>query len=330
MAVSLLRLLRPAIRVSGLIAPGLTGRVAFKAFCTPPRPKQGPNRRPAVKSIGARLDGATRVSVPYPCGSVAAHLFEPVADGRGEPAPSVILLHGWSGEAAFMSAFVAPLLRAGFRVVAFDLPAHGQSTGVELNLPIGVASLAAVARAFAPVHAIVAHSFGGSIALAALAGTVPAQPRVSAERLAMICPPASMAEVTRWFGTTIGLGQSGQRALEARIHHVAGVPVTAFEGADQLARFGKPTLLLHCRDDREVPFAHAEELAGAGPFVRLEALQGLGHRRILQSRHVAAAVADFVAGRRVERSPQTQPISSRLTTASIVSMPSGEALRQGR
>jgi pimeloyl-ACP methyl ester carboxylesterase len=330
MATSLLRLLRPIVRVSGVIAPGLTGRFAFRAFCTPPRPKQGANRTPAVKSVGARLDGATRISVPYPCGSVTAHLFEPVTDGRGEPAPSVILLHGWTGESAFMSAFVAPLLRAGFRVVAFDLPAHGQSTGAELNLPIGVASLAAVARAFAPVHAIVAHSFGGSIALAALAGTVPAQPRVTAERLAMISPPASMAEVARWFGATIGLGQRGQSALEARIHSVAGVPVTAFEGADQLARFGKPTLLLHCRDDREVPFAHAEELAGAGPFVRLEAMRGLGHRRILQSRHVTAIVADFVAGRPDRRSAQTQPISSRLTTASIVSMPSGEAFRQGR
>lgn len=329
MAASLLRLLRPVIRVSGLIAPGLTGRVAFKAFCTPPR-KQGANRGLVVKSASSGLDQATRISVSYPCGSVLAHLFEPVADGRGEPAPSVILLHGWTGEAAFMSAFVAPLLRAGFRVVVFDLPAHGQSTGAELNIPIGVASLAAVARVFAPVHAIVAHSFGGSIALAALAGTIPAQPRVTVERLVVISPPASMAEVTRWFGATIGLGRSGQKALEARIHDVAGVPVTAFDGVDQLVRFGKPTLLLHCRDDKEVPFTHAEELAGAGPFVRLEALQGLGHRRILQSRHVAAAVADFVAARADRPSPQTQPINSRLTTASIVSMPSGEAFRQGR
>lgn len=330
MAVSLLRLLRPVIRASSLVAPALTGRLAFRAFCTPPRPKQGANRTAAVKPVGSRLDGAARISVPYPCGSVAAHLFEPAGEGTGGPAPSVILLHGWTGEAAFMSAFVAPLQRAGFRVVAFDLPAHGQSTGAELNLPLGVASLAAVARAFAPVHAIVAHSFGGSIALAALAGTVPAQPRVRAQRLAMICPPSSMAQVTRNFGTTIGLGRRGQEALEARIHSVAGVPVAAFDGVDQLERFGKPTLLVHCRDDKEVGFSHAEALAGAGPFVRLEATQGLGHRRILQSRRVTAIVADFVAGRENPRPAQTQPISSRLTTASIASTPSAEAFRQGR
>jgi pimeloyl-ACP methyl ester carboxylesterase len=330
MAISFLRLLRPVVRAAALIAPTFTGRIAFTAFCTPPRSKQGTNRAAAVKSVGARLDAATRLSVPFPCGSVAAHVFEPAAGSADAPLRSVILLHGWTGEAAFMSAFVAPFQQAGFRVVAFDLPAHGQSTGRQLNVPIGVASLAAVARAFAPVHAIVAHSFGGSIALAALAGTVPAQPRVEAQRLALLGSPASMTEVARWFGATVGLGKRGQQALEARIHDVAGVPVSDFEGKTQLARFRRPTLLLHCRDDREVPFAHAQALAEAGPFVRLEALQKLGHRRILQSRKVAAMVADFVAGRTDPPPAQTQPISSRRTTASIASTPSDDAFRQGR
>lgn len=330
MVLSLLPLLKPFNRAVSEIAPALAGRVAFRSFCTPLRPKSRAGRGPATKPASARLAGADRVSVPYPCGSVSAHVFEPGAAEAGVPRASVILLHGWTGEAAFMSAFVQPLLRAGFRVVTFDLPAHGESTGIELNLPIGVASLAAVARAFAPIHAIVAHSFGGSIALAALAGTVPAQPRVSAARLAMIAPPSSMAQVARGFGAAFGLGGRGQAAMEARIHNVAGVPVTAFEGRDQLALFGRPSLVVHCRDDKEVAFSHAQALAQAGPFVRVEAMQGLGHRRILQSRQVAAIVADFVAGRADAQPAQTQPCNSRRTTASIASTPSGESFRQGR
>jgi pimeloyl-ACP methyl ester carboxylesterase len=285
------------VRASSFIAPRLAGRLAFKAFCTPPRSQQGANRGAGVKPVTERLSGAERISVPFPCGSVAAYVFDPAASDAAGPPPTVILLHGWTGEAAFMGAFVAPLLRAGFRVVAYDLPAHGRSSGAELNVPIGVASLVAVARVFGPVHAIVTHSFGGSIAMAALAGTVPAQPRVAAQRLAMVCPPSSLTVVTRQFGATIGLGQRGQAALERRIHSVAGTPVTAFEGAEQLGRIGLPTLLVHCRDDKELGFHHAQALAAAGPFVRLEAMQGLGHRRILQSRMVAALVADFVAGR---------------------------------
>ena len=326
----LLRLMRPLARLGESLAPGLTGRIAFRLFCTPPRPKQGNHRAASVKSLAARLEAGKPLSVPFPCGSVAAHLFEPAqSEERGTP-PCVILLHGWTGQAAVMAAFVQPLLDAGLRVVAFDLPAHGNSTGATLDLPTGVASLAAVARAVGPVEAIVAHSFGGSIALAALAGTLPAQPRVVAKRLVLIAPPSSMQEVARWFAGRIGLGPRGLRALEARIHAVAGMPVTAFAGAAQLQRYGGPTLLLHCQDDREVPFAHAQALTDAGPFVRLEALSGLGHRRILTAPRVTARVADFVAGRAEPAPDQTQPISSRRTTASIASTPSGESFRQGR
>ncbi|WP_192644941.1 alpha/beta fold hydrolase [Bosea sp. OAE506] len=322
--------MRPLARLGENLAPGLTGRIAFRLFCTPPRPKQGNHRAASVKSLATRLEAGTPLSVPFPCSSVAARLFEPPQrDGVGT-LPCVILLHGWTGQAAVMAAFIKPLLKAGLRVVAFDLPAHGDSTGATLDLPTGVASLAAVARAVGPVEAIVAHSFGGSIALAALAGTLPAQPRIVARRLVLIAPPSSMREVAGWFGARIGLGPRGLQALEARIHTVAGVPVTAFAGAAQLQRYGGPTLLLHCRDDREVPFAHAQALADAGPFVRLEAQNGLGHRRILTAPRVVALVADFVTGRAEPALDQTQPINSRRTTASIASTPAGESFRQGR
>jgi pimeloyl-ACP methyl ester carboxylesterase len=295
MADIALRLLRPLIRVSSFLAPKTSGRLAFKAFCTPPRRPQGnANRKGAVKSATTRLQASEAVSIPFPCGSVAAYVFDPPGADPVEQRPTVILVHGWTGAAVFMTAFVAPLLAAGFRVVAYDLPAHGASTGSELNIPLGVASLAAVARAFAPVHAIVTHSFGGAIALAALAGTVPGQPVVKAKRLAMIAAPSSMTLVTRRFGATIGLGARGQAALERRIHVVAGAPVTAFEGAGQLASVGLPALIVHCRDDKELGFHHAEALATAGSFARLVPMNGLGHRRILQAKPVVEAVTGFV------------------------------------
>lgn len=293
-----LRLIRPLVHISSLIAPRAAGHLAFKAFCTPPRrkPRTAKNGS-ATKTAQTRLAGAERHAIPYPCGSVTAYVFEPEGAAEFEtPAPTVLLLHGWTSEAAFMTAFVAPLLEAGFRVVAYDLPAHGASTGSELNIPLGVASLAAVARAFAPVHAIVSHSFGGAIALAAMAGSVPGQPAVTANRLAMISAPSSMTQITRQFGANIGLGRRGQAALERRIHVVAGTPVETFEGRDQLEAIARPTLLIHCRDDRELEFRHAEALAKAGPFVTLEPVKGLGHRRILQARAVVESVTRFVIG----------------------------------
>lgn len=294
MSASALRYMRPLVRAASFIAPRTTGRLAFRLFCTPPRPsKRNGNGRADEQAPPLRLRQANRRAIPFPCGSVQAYVFEPET---GVATRTVLLVHGWTGDAGSMTGFVEPLLAAGFRVVAFDLPGHGASTGRELNIPLGVASLAAVARVFGPFQAIVTHSFGGAITLAALAGSVRGQPAVSAERLVLIAAPSSITRITRQFGHAIGLGRRGQAALERRIHVVAGNPVEAFEGPLQLKAIGLPTLVIHDRQDRELGFQHAQALAESGPFVQLEAPDGLGHRRILKARPVAESVARFVAG----------------------------------
>lgn len=294
MSASALRYMRPLVRAASFVAPRTAGRLAFRLFCTPPRPaKRNGNSGAREQAPPAKLRQASPQAIPFPCGSVQAYLFEP----ERPTIQTVLLVHGWTGDAASMAGFVEPLLAAGFRVVAFDLPGHGASTGRELNIPLGVASLAAVARVFGPFHAIVTHSFGGAITLAALAGSVRGQPVVSADRLVLIAAPSSVTGITRQFGAAIGLGRRGQAALERRIHLVAGNPVEAFEGPLQLKAIGLPTLVIHDRQDRELGFQHAQALAEAGPLVRLEATEGLGHRRILKARPVAESVARFVAGR---------------------------------
>src|ERR671918_336718 len=50
-------------------------------------------------------------------------------------APAVLLAHGWGGNAAQMRPFVFPLLQAGYRVIAYDQPAHGVSGGRVTGLP---------------------------------------------------------------------------------------------------------------------------------------------------------------------------------------------------
>lgn len=293
MSASALRYMRPLVRAASFMAPRTAGRLAFRLFCTPPRPaKRNGNGSTGEQALPARLRQASPRAIPFPCGSVQAYVFEP----EGPAIRTVLLVHGWTGDAASMTGFAELLLAAGLRVVAFDLPGHGASTGRELNIPLGVASLAAVARVFGPFHAIVTHSFGGAITLAALAGSVRGQPVVSADRLVLISAPSSITRITRQFGHAIGLGRRGQAALERRIHVVAGNPVEAFEGPLQLKAIGLPTLVIHDRQDRELGFQHAQALAESGPFVQLEATEGLGHRRILKARPVAESVARFVLG----------------------------------
>ncbi|HJQ14506.1 MAG TPA: alpha/beta fold hydrolase, partial [Anaerolineales bacterium] len=78
----------------------------------------------------------------------------------GNSRPAVLLIHGWGGARAQMTGFVDPLLFAGFRVVAFDQPGHGESTGKTTNLLKIAPSLDVIAQNEGPFHAVLAHSFG--------------------------------------------------------------------------------------------------------------------------------------------------------------------------
>lgn len=46
--------------------------------------------------------------------------------GRGIP---VLFIHGWSGRGTQVLHFIETLLQAGYRVISFDGPAHGETAG---------------------------------------------------------------------------------------------------------------------------------------------------------------------------------------------------------
>ncbi|MBL8740121.1 MAG: alpha/beta hydrolase, partial [Myxococcales bacterium] len=96
----------------------------------------------------------------------ALHRFE--MEG---PAPrrTVLLLHGFLDSARTFELLAAPLVQAGFEVVAPDFRGFGRSgrvpPGGYYHFPDYVADLEGIVRTLAPERLfIVAHSMGGSVA----------------------------------------------------------------------------------------------------------------------------------------------------------------------
>src|SRR5215213_2131231 len=86
----------------------------------------------------------------------------------GNSGPAILLMHGWGGARAQMTGFVDPLLFAGYRVVAYDQPAHGESDGTMTNLLEIAPTMDLIARHAGPFDAVIAHSFGTLITSYAL------------------------------------------------------------------------------------------------------------------------------------------------------------------
>jgi len=214
----------------------------------------------------------------------------PVATWRWGTGPAVLLVHGWEGRGSQLGAFVEPLLAAHMSVIAFDAPGHGNSPERCLYLTDVADCIADVAAsADAPLHGIIAHSYGAVAALLA-------HPRanVSAPRNVAIAPNVIVDDTLGRFARRLGLDDHDRAALEQRLVMQTGVGVDALELDRLAARRDDALLVIHDRDDREVPPDHAARLAATWPDASLVETSGLGHRRILRDPAVISAVVEFV------------------------------------
>jgi pimeloyl-ACP methyl ester carboxylesterase len=201
---------------------------------------------------------------------------------------TVLLVHGWGGRASQMRAFAKPLVHAGYRVVAFDAPGHGASSGTTLSLPDFAEVVRELGQAFGPLQAIVAHSFGAAASSLAIARGL------HVERAVLIGSPAAP---TRWFegfSDRFGLSERTRRAAQERIERSAGEPFSSLAAEKFAPSLALPVLVVHDRLDREVPYEDGERIVRAAPAAELLTTEGLGHRDILRDGGVIAKVVAFV------------------------------------
>ena len=207
---------------------------------------------------------------------------------------TVLVIHGWTSEASFMTAFAEPIRRAGFRTVLFDCPAHGKSGERHTTLIDCARAAHAVANRYGPIFAIVAHSFGSLVSLLVAEGGPPVPGPIPVEKVVLVAAPNRLSEVTGNFSRSIGLTRAAQRAYERHLERIGHRPLDHFTCARLLKATGRPAVLLHARDDDEVPIRNAEEIAAECPNAELVAFAGFGHRKILYAPPVIRTAVAFL------------------------------------
>lgn len=266
--------IRAVARVSSTASPSLAARLLAHMFTTPIA-----NRAPGREAKW--MEAATRHWIPFD-------------DGRALPVdtfgsgPTVLLVHGWSGRGSQMGAFIAPLVDAGYRVVTYDAPAHGDADGRRSSLPEFAIAVERIAEAMGPVSAIIAHSLG------AAATTMAVARGVAVERLVYVAPPAAparyLARAADFLGFSPDVATRAQTLLEQRY----GVPFEDASAPKLVPGLSTPLLVIHDDGDAEVPYAEGARVAGLWHGAQLLTTHGKGHRRIVRDDDVVAAALSFV------------------------------------
>jgi len=199
--------------------------------------------------------------------------------GRGDRV--VVLAHGWRGRASQFATLVRELVYEGYRVVAFDAPAHGDSAGRHTYLIDWVDIFRALRARHGSFHAVVGHSFG---ALAALIGVADG---IGTERVVTVAAPADADTLLTQFRRVLRHDDRTAAALRDRFARrffpVEADPFRYLSAVERPLPVGIPLLVVHDELDRQVPFAEADRIARANPGAQMLATSGLGHGRILEA-----------------------------------------------
>jgi pimeloyl-ACP methyl ester carboxylesterase len=207
--------------------------------------------------------------------------------------PTVLLVHGWGGNRLQLGAFVLPLVDAGYRVVAFDQPAHGDSPGKTTNVFVVADSLQVIGSYYGPFQAILAHSLGTlGTSFALVNRDFPHPSRLvyfgALNRLMDFVPRFQvMAQLSDEI--TAGLAQ----AIENRFGRDE---LEAITNARLVPHLPLPALLFHDRQDAVTPVSDSRAIARAWPGAQLVETDGLGHRRVLRDAKIIEQVVAFVRG----------------------------------
>lgn len=204
--------------------------------------------------------------------------------------PGVLMVHGWDGRGSQFYRLVAPIVAAGYRAIAFDAPAHGESTGLETNYFEYTDAVRHLLRGDAgmPVDKVVAHSFGAAATINAI------DKEAVVPELLLIAPALQLEEFLhasfQHHGIPFGLFREVIGRLETRY----GYDFHRDNPQRLLRRLAQPCVILHDELDRLVPIEQSRAEAEVNPCVSLQSTRNLGHTRILKSDTAIAAVNGYL------------------------------------
>ena len=250
---------------------------AYQAFFSPSQYEVKPRDRKIIEQ-------GNNYRLPFVGGEFAVTTW-------GDDGPAVLLVHGWGGARAQMTGFVGPLLEAGYRVVAFDQPAHGESDNTTTNILEIAPTMDLIAKREGPFEAIIAHSFGTLVTSYALVNRGFPPPF----RLIYLGSFNRLLDSLPRFQVLAGLPDAIMAGLEDMIYENFGEDVLDGIWNEKMTqRIDIPALMFHDIADNVTPIEDSRAIAPVWKNARLIETKGLGHRGALQSTEVHKQVVEFI------------------------------------
>ncbi|MFT6321945.1 MAG: pimeloyl-ACP methyl ester carboxylesterase [Granulosicoccus sp.] len=273
-----LKMMQFAFGTLGRVFPKWFAGLAFRFFAVPQ------NR--AKHRISDRVIEQANISEIL----VGKNMLKTYEWGTG--AKTILLVHGWQSRGTALRSFVPKLKEAGFRVVAFDAPAHGDSSGKRADLIGYGGAIKALYNKYENVTGVICHSFGGAAAAYAM---YKLDPSIELERFVSIGTPAAFSYPVYNGLRTMNAPPMVRKYFIEKLERVSGMELgkTNFEYINPFLKIEK-ALIVHDKQDEQVDFAEAEKMVKHWKNAELQVTDGFGHFHLIKSPEVIERVVDFI------------------------------------
>ena len=269
------------LRATDRVSPAAAGRLAMPLF------RQVRPALPVRPGDRAVHEHAERDTITVRGRTVVTYAW-------GNGSETVLLVHGWRGRASQFGAIVRELRAEGYRVVAFDAPANGESAGRHTDIRDYLAAIDQLQRRHGMFRVVVGHSFG------ALATLTAVHEGVSTGGVVAIAGMADARYLVDSFAARVGMGRASADVLAREFARLLTDITDPFGRVDAVAHplpADVPLLVVHDRGDREVAASESLRLHAAhGDRSRLVLTEGAGHSRVLGVDATLDAVTAFTVG----------------------------------
>ena len=214
--------------------------------------------------------------------------FVPV-DG---PAPVVVVLHGWGGNAALMLPLAPYLHDAGYHALFLDARNHGHSEHERFTSMPRFADDLEVAARWTKDHAdvtsigVIGHSVGGGAAI------LSASRSDYFDAVVSVSAPAHPGEMMREQMSNI----PGPllTAMFETMQHLIGYRFDDFAPRNRIAHVEAPVLIVHGAEDDVVPIGSLHELAAAQPSAETLIVPGAAHSDLAPFESKVVDITEFL------------------------------------
>ncbi len=264
-----------ALHCSSYIAPKWTGLKTVNLFCTP--------RKGAIKVKERKfLDTAEiKDSFRTEYGAIQYYIW------NNKGSKTLLLLHGWESNAARWRPLIKTISDQGYRIIALDAPAHGDSDNKYFDMLQYIAAIDEAVNQF-KINTLIGHSVGGI----SICFYLSKYEHPEFEKIVLLGTPSKLSQVASSFYKILNLSDKVKDVFQSQFENKFSLKMSDISVTKMIKEVETPALIIHDKKDEVISVSEVTIYNTLFSNSSLFITDGYGHS--LQHRKVYYEIKTFL------------------------------------